>query len=331
MMVRHVALIALLGLITAVPRARAQAGADDSVRVVADAVFDRARQLVASGNGAAGRMLVDSVLASLPPEAPVYADALYWRASLASTSGDAERDYRRIVVQFPLAERAADALLQLAQIEVIRGDRAAAAVHLQRFLLENPQHPARARAGYLLTRAYFEQDDMARGCAALGRARSELPREAIEQRNQLDYLAPRCVGVDTASRAGGAEPSVRDTTPAARTDSAPGDKARKPSAASPQPATRARGSTGEAAGAKANASSGKYTLQVAAYSARSSAEQLVKRLIARGVEARVVGKAKPFRVRVGRYATRGDASAAAKQLKTKRIEVFVTEIGIDDR
>jgi len=112
----------------------------------ADSVFARARQLVTSGNGAAGRVLIDSVIAATPPDTPEYGDALYWRAALAATSADAERDYRRIVVEYPLSAHSGDALLQLAQLEAARGDRAPATTHLDRFIVENPQHPERARA-----------------------------------------------------------------------------------------------------------------------------------------------------------------------------------------
>src|SRR3569833_2859434 len=43
-----------------------------------DAVYARAKQLVVSGNGAAGRVLIDSVLAANTSDSPVFADALYW-------------------------------------------------------------------------------------------------------------------------------------------------------------------------------------------------------------------------------------------------------------
>src|SRR5579885_2931882 len=112
----------------------------------ADAVFARAKQLVVGGNGAAGRVLIDSVLAANAPDTPAYADALYWRAALAATPEDAEQDYRRLIVEYPLSPHTGDALYQLAQIEVARGDRDAAADHLQRFLLENPKAPQRPRA-----------------------------------------------------------------------------------------------------------------------------------------------------------------------------------------
>jgi septal ring-binding cell division protein DamX len=266
----------------------------------ADSVFARARQLVTSGNGAAGRVLVDSVVAATPPDTPEYGDALYWRAALAATSADAERDYRQIVVEYPLSTHSGDALLQLAQLEVARGDRVPATSHLDRFLLENPQHPERARAGLLLVRLLFEQSDLPRGCRALRRTLADVPDSAVETRNQLQYYSPRC--------------AAADANPASQLPLPPGDSAR------PRHDTTATTSK-----------AGRYTLQVAAFAKRSDADALEKLLKGRGIDVRVVGTAKPFRVRVGRYATRAAAADAAKQLKAKKIIAVVTDIGADDK
>ena len=80
-----------------------------------DPVFVRAQTLVSDGNGAAGRALIDSVIAATPTTARLYPEALFWRASLASNAADAESDYKHIVVDYPLAPQAEDALLRLAQ------------------------------------------------------------------------------------------------------------------------------------------------------------------------------------------------------------------------
>lgn len=272
-----------------------------SAQSKADSVFARARQLVTSGNGAAGRVLIDSVIAATTPDTPDYGEALYWRASLAATSADAERDYRRVVVEYPLSAHSGDALLQLAQLEVARGDRAPATTHLDRFLLENPQHPERARAGLLLVRLLFEQSDLPRGCSVLRRTLNEVPDSAVETRNQLQYYSPRCAAADANPASQLPLPSSADTA-------------------------RSRRDTATTA-----TKSGRYTLQVAAFTKRSEADALAKRLKARGIDVRVVGASKPFRVRVGRYATRAAAAAAAKQLKAKKISAVVTDIGADDK
>ena len=68
-----------------------------------------------------------------------------------------------------------------------------------------------------------------------------------------------------------------------------------------------------------------YTVQVAAYDRRPDAEEFARRLTSLGLDARVSGTARPFRVRVGRYATRAEAAAALRELKQRRFDGFVTD------
>ena len=272
----------------------------------ADSVFARARLLVAGGNGAAGRVLVDSMLTVATPGTPAYGDALYWRASLAATGTDAESDFRRVIVEYPLSSHVGDALLQLAQLEVARGDRAAAIPHLERFLLENPKSPDRPRTALLLVRLAFEQNEPQTGCIFLSRVLTEIPDSDVELRNQLGYYTPRCASVDTTRLAEAATP-------------APVDSAKR------------EATKGDTTAATSHEAKGKYTLQIAAYTTRAEADRLAKRLKDRGIDARVVGTGKLFRVRVGRFSTRAAATAAQKELKTKKIDAFVTEAGSEDK
>jgi cell division protein FtsN len=69
----------------------------------------------------------------------------------------------------------------------------------------------------------------------------------------------------------------------------------------------------------------RYTVQVAAYDTRVEADRLVARLAARGFPARVVGeRTPPFRVRIGYYPSETHAETAARDLKAKGIDAFVT-------
>jgi cell division septation protein DedD len=272
-----------------------------------DSVFARAKQLVVNGNGAAGRLLVDSVVAATPAGTSSYAEALYWRAALAASSTDAERDYRRIVVEYPASPRSGDALLALAQLEVARGDRAAASEHLDTFLAENPASPERPRVSLQLVRLWFDQNDLAHGCATLKTALANIPENEVEARNQLAYYSPRCAAADVGP--GGRMPVPGQHMSAS--DSAKGDTAGK----------RASSSKEEA----------KFTLQVAAYKSKADANALAKRLKARDIDARVVGTSKLYRVRIGRYATRAAATKAQKELKARKITAFITDIGADDK
>lgn len=286
----------------------------------ADSVFARARQLVASGDGAAGRMLVDSMLAAASPGTRDYADALYWRAALSPTSAEAEPDYTRIIVEYPLSSHAADALLQLAQIEIARGDRAGAEAHLGRFLLENPQRPDRGRAGFLLTRLYMNDRNDARACAVLARTIDAVPPDSVELRNQFDFLARRCEGVDTTHAA--APPPVRAANPPPARE-APAQS--RPAKAQPRESQAAKSQPVK------SQPSGRYSVQVAAYGRRSAAQALADKLVKRGIDARVDGTVKPFRVRIGHYATRGAAQRAARALAARGIQGFIADTGPDDR
>ena len=333
--------LALVGSLTLVAGpAAAQSGEGAAARVDArDSLFLRARQLVLEGNGGVGRAIVDSVLAA-SADTPAYPDALYWRGALAATAADAERDYRRVIVEYPFSRHAGDALLALAQLEMARGDRAPAIDHLQRFLLQRADDPDRIRASIWLGRLLLESNQVAKGCAVLLRTRATLASDAVEIRNQVDYQASRCAGIDTTSVA--ATPSRVDTpravvrpqpdrdrvTPTRPPPSAPTGVAPNPS----RPPSEARPSVRDSVrhDSSRTSAAARYTVQVAAYDTKDAADQLIARLAARGISARLVGGPKaPFRVRVGRFTTEAEASAAATDLKAKGITVFVTTTDIE--
>lgn len=76
---------------------------------------------------------------------------------------------------------------------------------------------------------------------------------------------------------------------------------------------------------ESGSSSGAYTVQVAAFGARSPATLLAAKLRGRGYNAYVDGSAAPYRVRIGHYATRAAAAAELTRLKAKQIAGFVAE------
>lgn len=305
-------------------RARAQSS-DSATKLqlpvpdLRDTLFLRARKLVLDGNGAAGRVLVDSALNAAAGTADS-ATALYWRGALAATAADAERDYRRVIVDYPFSPHSGDALLALAQLEMARGDRDPAIDHLQRFLVQRPNDSEHVRAGIWLGRLLLEQNQLPKGCAVLLRTRAALPDSAVETRNQVDYYASRCAGVDTVVPVPKPAPVPKaprtDTTrrrPAVK-DSARTDSVRKaPTRRDTEPPPNANASPAK-----------RFTVQVAAYQTRESAAQLIDKLKARGITARVIGSSAPYRVRVGHFATDAEATVEARELKGKGIEGFVT-------
>ena len=188
-----------------------------------DPVFVRAQALVSDGNGAAGRALVDSVLKATPPTAPLYPEALFWRASLAANASDAESDYKHIVVDYPLAPQAENALLRLAQLELARGDRDGALGHLQRIPRDYPRSKSLARASYWTARVLFEKNDIPNACVANANALSQAGAAEIELRNQIQYQGQRCPSTPAAVAAvlPAANAPTNDPAPSASASSTP--------------------------------------------------------------------------------------------------------------
>jgi cell division protein FtsN len=315
-------------------------------------VYLRAQTLVNDGNAAAGRAIVDSMIAIAAPGSNDYAEAVYWRGVFAATAADAEMDYRRIVVDFPLSPRVEDALIRLAQLELARANYDGALRHLNRLVAEHPMSPSRARAGYWMARALFDKNDLQGGCVATADALARVSETDAELRNQISYLNQRCAGVALAPPQQAARvdsvaapvtsvpapqttppPSAAATTPAATTPAprpAPAPAPPPPSApvvtTTPRtnPATLPTETPREEA-RPASSGPAAWSVQVAAYNTKSQADAMVTRLKRNGYEARVDGTSAPYRVRIGRYATQGQASAVMRSLKAKQIDGFVVQ------
>ena len=317
-----------------------------------DSLFRRARRMVSEGNGTAGRALVDSLLKGEAEGSTGYGDALYWHGALAETAADAERDYRRVIVEYPLSTYADDALLAIAELEQARGDREGALQHLQRFVKEHPSSAARGTAAFAAARLAFEQRDTRTGCTMLAEARASIPATDVELRNQIDYFTPRCPasgvvakvavdGIPTTTTA----PPARDTTSSASSvkvsdprsqptaHSKPGRPIPSAHEVKRPPVHQSLPDTGELPAASTTVppkatpavrTHGIYTIQLAAYNTRPDADRLVAKLRSNGVPARVSGTAKPFRVRLEFYPTRQAALDQVALLRGRGIIGFVT-------
>ncbi len=304
-----------------------------------DPVFVRAQGLVSDGNGAAGRALIDSVIAATSPTARLYPEALYWRASLASNAADAQAE---------------DALLRLAQLELARGDREGALIHLQRIPRDYPRSKSLARASYWTARVLFEKNDVPNACAANANALAQAGDAEIELRNQIRYQGQRCpstaaIASNTPASAATPAPNIA-TVPAptsppatekgAVTDtvsavvSVPSDtaiKSQRPKAPikandmKPITVDPAKSPVTAKAATKSSPVSRpiSYSVQVAAYTRKAEADKLTSSLTKRGYQARVDGNVAPFRVRIGRYATQKDAEDALRRIKAKHMDGFV--------
>lgn len=255
-----------------------------------DSALVRVERLVVGGDRSSARVLADSLVAALPADSPRIADVLYWRAQSATSAADAERDYLRISIEHPFTTRAADALLALGQLEFARGDRNAARRRFDRLLRDYPTGKHVARASLWSGRLALEDHDNVVGCRTLNSARPLVGSDNIELRNQFDYFVAQCERL------------------------APTDSMAAPAPAAAPPRDQPAPIAGPA-----------FSVQVAAYNARQDARSLAARLKQRGFDARVVGEKAPYRVRVGRYATRADANAALARVRASRLTGMVVE------
>jgi cell division septation protein DedD len=212
-------------------------------------------------------------------------------------------------------------------MEMLRGDRTPAQRHLQRLVIEYPNGAERARASYWLARIFFEANELTRGCHELTIARSKAAPGDVELRNQVDYEAQRCVGVELGSTA--AAP-VASPTVAAAPPAPPVATTRPP----PPPTATGRADTIRAATRPGSPPPNPprqgrrmFTVQVAAFPDREEALTFMESLKARGYDVRVWGTENPFRVRIGRFASRDEANALAAELRAKMIsrDAWVTE------
>jgi TolA-binding protein len=303
--------MAMAGAVVAAPAAlHAQADSPSSE------VYTRAQDLVGNGEGAAGRALVDSMLAAARAGTPAYAEALFWRAALAQTAAEAERDYLRVSVEYPASPFAEDALLRLGMLELSRGNRRQAMQRFESLVLRYPTGRQRPRAQYWIGRTYFDDNRIAEGCTALSAARSATPGEAVELITQIDYYAQRCRGVQPAAASdvvGVGAPASTDVSPT---------PAPAPAPSTPAPVASAPTTPAPSASAPAVT----YSVQVAAFPVRANAERYAARLRERGFDARVDGTSEPFRVRIGRYGTREAAMQRLQDLRRQSLDGFVAEV-----
>ena len=245
--------------------------------------LQEALRLAAEGRGDEARRIVGAALAGARPGDPAYVEALYWRARLTAMGDSAERDLRRIAIEYPTSRWADEALLQLAQLAMAAGNPASAFALAERLRSDYPESDLRMRAAFWAGRAAFDLGDPRAGCALLDTARTEAAAD-VEFANQVAFYRARCTAVASA-----APPAAQGGQPAAQQP-----------AASPVPARRA----------------GDYTVQVAAVRTDDEERRVLQLLRRAGYEGRVVAGSNGFRrVRVGFYATDGEAQAAIAALR----------------
>lgn len=275
-------------------------------------VFRRAQRLINDGDGATGRAVLDSALNATEPRSAAEAEALYWRATLAVSWDDAQRDYLRIMLEHDRTPLAAAAMLRLAQGESARGDRTAAVRYLERLAREAPESALRGEAALWHGRLLLEGGMRAEGCAVVRAGHLLVKPGELELSNRYEYVLRGCPAAAAA-----ATPARTPAAPAAETPRTPAPTPAPTPTTAPRPAEpRETPPTGPV-----------WSVQAAAFNTRAEADGMVTGLKARGYDARVDGTGAPFRVRFGRFATREEAAAASENYKAReRADAFIVQV-----
>ena len=310
-------------LLLALPSAAtAQAPANTpTISPAMDRAVARARAAVNNGEGDDARAVLDSLVNSAPSGSNDLAEALYWRAALAERAGEAERDWKRLVIEVPLAPRASDALLRLGEFEMLRGHPAEARSYFARIAREYPAGMGKARGQFGVAKSWVAQRDLPRACVALAEASASGIPEG-ELKLQAEEMGRQCATVDRKLIAKVAAADAAPVSAGAPAVNAPAANA--PVASTPAGAKAP--ATEKVIAAEAAPANARFSVQLAAFDTREEGERLVKRLASRSIDARVDGDVKPFRVRSGYYATRAEANAALAKLKKSGQAGFIAEI-----
>lgn len=317
-----------------------------------DSTVARVQRLVNAGDRGAARALADSILQGASEGTPGYAEALYARAFASSSAVEAERDYLRVSVEYPFSPRAEDATMMVAQLKLARSDRVGARRNFERLVREHPDGALTAKAAFWAGRLAIEDGDLPRGCQSLGTSRARVSSDDVELANQIEYYSQRCsasalaaaaraesTATATATPAASAatkgkgktptKPPARDAKPAPRervAERAPEPPVERPVAPPPEPPVEAAPVRPPVDSVVTPPKPSKeWSVQVAVFPKQRDADALSEVLTQRGFQVRVWGTKAPFRVRVGRYATRDEAEAAKGRMKASRVNGIVVE------
>ena len=150
-------------------------------------------KMAQEGNSDSARARIQSIIASLATNDPVYPEALYAAGTIAPTAPDAQRYFRRVALEFSFSPWADDALLRLAQIRYVSHDPLGTVRAVERLRADYPASPLLPTAAYWAARASVDlnDDDAACNWVTLGLSRAG---SDVETANQLRYFSGRCGG-----------------------------------------------------------------------------------------------------------------------------------------
>mgnify|MGYP001099389940 CR=1 FL=1 len=261
--------------------------------------LDRAEELIAQGDYAAAREVVDRWWREEPAASPEALRAgrpraLLLRARLATDAVEAERDYLALALGHPSSPEAAVALLRLGQGLLASGQAERAVTYLERLATDHPNSPDRAVGLLWLARARRRAGRIDAAC------------QAANQAEESRGLGPDLAALIRSERVASCR-RIAD--------------ARPPAGRQAEPPTR----TAAARSEPSAATTGTFAAQAGAFRDRSGAETLAAQLRRAGFEPRLVRVpgSSLVHVRVGRFSNAAEADALVARLRAAGFPALV--------
>jgi hypothetical protein len=170
-------------------------------------------RLAQEGRSDSARTAIERYLDDTRQSDPLYPEALYTAATIASSGSEARLLFSRVAVEYAQSAWADKALLRLAQLDFGTGDTEAAINRVRRLMTDYPTSEIMASAALWGARAAFERRDYATGCPWITRGLDHAAND-VETRNQLEFMRQRCVpGVTTPVDTAPPAPPLRTPEP----------------------------------------------------------------------------------------------------------------------
>ena len=278
--------------------AQQQSPLTDALRLAQDGHIDSARAILK-------RMEQSTV-----PTDTLFPGILYSSALVAPTADEVRRQLQRVIVEYPFSPWAEPAMIALAQLDYANGDPAATGRTLEKFRTDHASSSLYPVAALWGARAGFDLNDPRAACQWVSEGLARAGGDA-STRAELLALSRRCPATPgTIATPVPAPPATPDTIVRPAGDSVmklneipqpPG-----PIPVLPRPAPSAGPSVPDA-----------YRVQIVAANTQEVADEMLARAKKAGFSGIVVKDGGYFKVRLGEYATRAEASAAATKVKAK--------------
>jgi cell division septation protein DedD len=278
-------------------------------RLAAQSQLTAALRLAQDGRIDSARATLKRMEQSTVPTDTLFPGILYSSALISPTAEEVKQKLQRVIVEFPFSPWAEPSMIALAQLDYANGDPAATGRTLDKFRTDHATSQLFPVAALWGARAGFDVNDSSVACQwvrdGLSRANSDAATRA-----ELLVLGRRCA---TTTSASSSPPAVAVAPPASAPSLPAPDTVFRPPAAATAPApTPAPAPPVDPAG-KPDV----YRVQIVAANSQEAADEMLARAKTAGFKGVIVKDGIYFKVRLGEYATRAEASAGAAKVKAK--------------